>query len=133
MLTGTDVTEVAASKALRLGRGRDSNGETDDLQQADAFLLNEAGCARDNEEPDDGTAPTPTSHDQLPHAKLTFNEYRQRIDACLSWAQEAGAERVACLTLAEAWLQALADLADTERNNKSVQGLGFPYTVNVIS
>jgi hypothetical protein len=125
MVAGADVTEIARSMALRLGRGRDSNGETGDLQQADAFVLNEVGCARDIEQPDEGTAPTPISHDQLPRAKLTFNEYRQRVDACLNWAQEARAERVVCLTLAEAWLRAaLADLADSERNNKSEQGLG---------
>jgi hypothetical protein len=58
-----DVTEVAASMARRLGRGRDSNGESGDLQQADAFALKEAGCARDSEEPDEGA--TPTLHDQL--------------------------------------------------------------------
>jgi hypothetical protein len=125
MVAGADVTEIAGAMALRLGRGRDSNGESGDLQQADAFVLNEVGCARDIEEPDEGTAPTPISHDQLPRAKLTFNEYRQRVDACLNWAQEARAERVVCLTLAEAWLRAaLADLADSERNNKSEQGLG---------
>ena len=125
MVAGADVTEIAGAMALRLGRGRDSNGESGDLQQADAFVLNEVGCARDSGEPDEGTAPTPISHDQLPRAKLTFNEYRQRVDACLNWAQEARAERVVCLTLAEAWLRAaLADLADSERNNKSEQGLG---------
>ena len=43
-------------------------------------------------------------------------QYRQRIDACLSWAQEAGAERVVCLELAQAWLQAA--LADTEGNKQ---------------
>jgi hypothetical protein len=125
MVAGADVTEIARSMALRLGRGRDSNGETGDLQQADAFVLDEVGCPRDIEQPNEGTAPTPISHDQLPRAKLTFNEYRQRVDACLNWAQEARAERVVCLTLAEAWLRAaLADLADSERNNKSEQGLG---------
>jgi hypothetical protein len=121
-----DLTEVAASMALRLGRGRDSNEESGDLQQAGALVLNEAGCARDIEEPDKATAPTPIPHEQ-PRAKLTFNEYRQRIEACLNWAQEAPAERVVCLTLAEAWLgAALTDLAATERNNKSDQGLALP-------
>ena len=120
MLARADLTEVAASMALRLGRGHDRDGETGDLQQADAFVLSEAGCARDIEEPDEGTAPTPISHDH-PRAKLTFNEYRQRVDACLNWAQEAPAERIVCLALAEALLRAaLADLADTERNKKSL-------------
>jgi hypothetical protein len=109
--------------------GRDSNGESGDLRQADAFVLKEAGCARDSEEPDEGAKPT--LHDQLSHAKLTFDEYRQRIDACLSWAQEPTAERGVCLELAQAWLQAA--LARTERNkelqseqraNKSAQSLG---------
>ena len=101
--------------ALRSGRGCDSNGESGDLQQADAFVLKEeAGCVRNSEEPDEGA--TSTLHDQLPHAKLTLNEYRQRIDACLSWAQEAGAERVVCLELAQAWLQSA--LAHTERNKQ---------------
>jgi hypothetical protein len=130
MLAGVDVTEVAASMAHRLGQGRGSDGESGDLQQAEAFVLKEAGCARDSEEPDEGAART--LRDQLPHANLAFNEYRQRIDACLSWAQEAGAERVVCLELAQAWLQAA--LADTERNkqlqseqraNKSAQSLGL--------
>ena len=120
MVARADLTEVAASMALRLGRGHDRIGESGDLQQADAFVLSQAGCARDIEEPDEGTAPTPISHDH-PRAKLTFNEYRQRVDACLNWAQEAPAERIVCLALAEAWLRAaLADLADTERNNKSL-------------
>ena len=93
-----------------------------DSQQADAFVLNEVGCADDSEEPAGGTAPTPTSH----NAKLAFNEYRQRVEACLNWAKDARAERVACLTLADAWLRAaLADLTDAERNNKSEQGLGL--------
>jgi hypothetical protein len=130
MLAGGDVTEVAASMALSLGRGRDNNGESGDLQQADTLVLKETGCARDSAEPNEGA--TPTLHDQLPHANLTFNEYRQRIDACLSWAQVAGVERVVCLELAQAWLQAA--LADTEQNkhlqseqraNKSAQSLGL--------
>ena len=62
MLAGADVTEVAAlvaaSMDLSLGRGCDSNGESGNLQQADAFVLKEPGCARDSEEPDEGTAPT---------------------------------------------------------------------------
>jgi hypothetical protein len=115
MLAGADVTEAAESMALRSGRGCDSNGESGDLQQADAFVLKEeAGCVRNSEEPAEGA--TSTLHDQLPHAKLTLNEYRQRIDACLSWAQEAGAERVVCLELAQAWLQSA--LAHTERNKQ---------------
>jgi hypothetical protein len=120
MLARADLTEVAASMALSLGRGHDRDGESGDLQQADAFVLSQAGCARHIEEPDEGTAPTPISHDH-PRAKLTFNEYRQRVDACLNWAQEAPAERIVCLALAEALLRAaLADLADTERNKKSL-------------
>ena len=121
-LASDHVTEIAACMALRLGRDRDRNGEFGDSQQADAFVLNEVGCADDSEEPAGGTAPTPTSH----NAKLAFNEYRQRVEACLNWAKDARAERVACLTLADAWLRAaLADLADAERNNKSEQGLGL--------
>jgi hypothetical protein len=97
-----------------------------DSQQADAFVLNEVGSAGDSEEPAGDTAPTPTSHNQLPHAKLAFNEYRQRVEACLNGQKDARTERVACLTLADAWLQAaLAGLADAERNNKSGQGLGL--------
>jgi hypothetical protein len=52
--------KVAASMALRLIRGRDSNAESGALQQADAFVLREAGCARDSEEPNGGA---PTLHD----------------------------------------------------------------------
>jgi hypothetical protein len=53
--------KVAASMALRLSRGRDSNAESGALQQAEAFVLREAGCARDSEEPNEGA--TPTLHD----------------------------------------------------------------------
>jgi hypothetical protein len=54
MLAGADVTEVAASMALSLGRGRDNNGESGDLQQADTLVLKETGCARDSAEPNEG-------------------------------------------------------------------------------
>jgi hypothetical protein len=53
--------KVAASMALRLSRGRDSKAESGALQQADAFVLREAGCVRDSEEPEEGA--TPTLHD----------------------------------------------------------------------
>jgi len=53
--------KVAAFMALRLSRGRDGNAESGALQQADAFVLREAGCARDIEEPNEGA--TPTLHD----------------------------------------------------------------------
>jgi hypothetical protein len=40
--------------ALSLGRGRDNNGESGDLQQADTLVLKETGCARDSAEPNEG-------------------------------------------------------------------------------
>ena len=38
-------------------------------------------------------------------------EYRRRAEVCLSWAQHAPADdvRLACVTLAMAWLKAAAD------------------------
>jgi hypothetical protein len=50
-------------------------------------------------------------HDQPPGAKPTSDEYRIRADACLNWAREASTDevRLACLTLAYAWLKAAID------------------------
>ena len=42
-----DVTEIAAFIANRLARNRDGSAESGDSQQADAFVLNDAGCTFD--------------------------------------------------------------------------------------
>ena len=48
------------------------------------------------------------AYDQPPSTKPNADDYRGRVDACLSWAKEAPNDevRLACLTLARAWLKA---------------------------
>ena len=48
--------------------------------------------------------------------KQAADEYRRRAEVCLSWAQHVPADevRVACVTLAMAWLKAAADEDDQE-------------------
>ena len=43
-----------------------------------------------------------------PPRRKSSDEYRRRVDACLSWAREASTDdvRLACLALATAWLKA---------------------------
>jgi hypothetical protein len=51
---------------------------------------------------------TTVMHNQPPYWKESSDEYRERADACLNWAREASTDevRLACLTLANAWLKA---------------------------
>jgi hypothetical protein len=109
--TNKIIGEVAASIISRLARSRDGSAVSDNPQQ-DVSALDERNCACDSERLGEGTAPKQAvpqmSHDQLPRTKPSSDEYRRRVDACLSWAQEARTDevRLACLTLAQAWLRA---------------------------
>jgi hypothetical protein len=98
------VSQIASSMASRLTRSREGDpyGEP---RQADDFVAR-------RERLDEVTAathgPSQMSHDQLSCSKPSADEYRGRVDACLNWAREATADevRLACLTLARAWLEA---------------------------
>jgi hypothetical protein len=50
---------------------------------------------------------TTVMHNQPPYRKESSDECRERADACLNWAREASTDevRLACLTLANAWLK----------------------------
>jgi hypothetical protein len=109
---GHGVTAIAASIASSLARSRDGSAAVDERRQADASAVDEANCACDSRRQDEGPAPrqvaSQMSHDQPPGTKPTSDEYRVRADACLSWEREALTDevRLACLTLANAWLKA---------------------------
>jgi hypothetical protein len=110
--TEESVSEIAASIASRLVKSREGRSAlSDDPSQAGAFFsegtpANVSGCQYD------GTASTQNSpqilRDQASLAAVTPDEYRKRLEACLLWAREANADnvRLACLTLAQAWLSA---------------------------
>ena len=109
--TKESVSQIAALMAARLTRSREGDpyGEP---RQADDFVTNGSSCAYERERLDEGTAakhvPSQMAHDQLPCLKPSADEYRGRVDACLNWAREAPTDevRLACLTLAQAWLRA---------------------------
>jgi hypothetical protein len=106
------VSEVAASIASRLARNRANSAIIDDPQQGEPSVPDETDRAYSSRQLDEGPAPkqvaSQMSHDQLPGTKPTSDEYRVRADICLSWAREASTDevRLACLTLANAWLKA---------------------------
>jgi len=109
MRASADLNEIAASIARRLARSRDGGAESGDLQQADAFVLNEANCACDGERLDESAAPKQVAPQMSPlHMKPTSDEYWAKADACLNWAREAPTDevRLGCLTLAQTWLKA---------------------------
>jgi hypothetical protein len=103
------LNELAASIASKLARNTPAPSDT---LQAEASALAEDSFTLKSERLDEVPAPkqlaSQMSHDQLPRAKPTSGEYRTRADACLSWAGEASTDevRLACLTLANAWLKA---------------------------
>jgi hypothetical protein len=126
--TEESVSEIAASIASRLAKSREARSALSyDPPQAGAFFTegnpaNVSGCKYD------GTASTQNSpqilRDQVSPAAVTPDEYRKRIDECLLWAREANADnvRLACLTLAQAWLSAAmrdVDQALKSTNDKS--------------
>jgi hypothetical protein len=103
------ISGLAASIAAKLTRNAASPSNP---PQAGASVLSEDSFTLESERRDEIPALQEVAremfHDQLPGAKLTSDEYRIRADACLSWAQEAPTDevRLACLTLASAWLKA---------------------------
>lgn len=105
------VSEIAASMVSRLARSREGGGIiSSDPLEADPIALNEQSCA--SWRLDESRAPKQVavhmSDDQLGSAKPSADECRGRVDLCLSWAKEAPTDevRLACLTLAQAWLRA---------------------------
>lgn len=110
--TRESVTEIAATMASRLARSRESGGVVaSDTQEAEAIARDEHCYARESNWLDERAAAKQRvlemAHDQ-PSTKPTADTYRGRVDACLSWAKEAPNDevRLACLTLAQAWLRA---------------------------
>jgi hypothetical protein len=103
------INELAASIASKLARNTPAPS---DPLQGEASLLAEDSFTLESERLDEVPAPkqvaSQMSHDPLPGAKPTSGEYRMRADACLNWAREATTDevRLACLTLANAWLKA---------------------------
>ena len=105
-----EVSEIAASIASKLARNRDDSGESGDLQQAEAFVPNEANLACENERLAESAASKRVTAQMLPprpHMKATSDEYWANADACLNWAREAPTDeiRLGCLALAETWLK----------------------------
>ena len=99
------INELAASIGSKLVRNAPApiDPEPGDPQKGDGLI--------DQSERQDDKAPPPREattvmHDQPP--KESSDEYRERADACLNWAREASTDevRLACLTLASAWLKA---------------------------
>ncbi len=105
---GSPISELAASIASKLAR----NGALpSDPPHAGVSVLTDDGFtlarARQNE------IPAPQEVAQMSHRDPlrtygTADEYRGRAEACLNWAREALTDevRLACLTLANAWLKA---------------------------
>jgi hypothetical protein len=122
--TKISISEIAASIGSRLARSRDGSAAYSDPQHAAASVLDELSCACDGGRLDEGTEPKPVtaqivapqmSYDQLHRTNPRSDEYRERVDACLNWAREAPTDevRLACLTLAQAWLRAaMRDVGD---------------------
>ena len=107
------VSEIAASMASRLAKIREGRHAVSiDAQDEPVIVANEHDRACEESRLDETNAPKPvvleTSLDRLPISKPSADEYRRRVDACLEWAREAPTDevRLACLTLAQAWLKA---------------------------
>ena len=117
--TDESVGEIAASIAARLAKSREGRGAlSDDPPQAAAFST-EGNPTHVSGRQYDGAASTQISpqilRDQPSLTIVTPDEYRKKLDTCLLWAREANADsvRLACLTLAHAWLSAA--MRDGER------------------
>jgi hypothetical protein len=100
---------------------------SDDPPQAGAFSI-EGNPTNVSGRQYDGTASAQISpqilRDQPSLAAVSPDEYRKRLDTCLLWVREANADnvRLACLTLAQAWLSAAmrdGDRALESPNDKS--------------
>jgi hypothetical protein len=113
------VSEIAASISSKLAKSREGRSAlTDEPPQACAFT--EGSPTNVSGRQYDGTASTQIGpqilRDQPSLAAVTPDEYRKRFETCLLWMREVNADnvRLACLTLAQAWLSA----AMGERENK---------------
>jgi hypothetical protein len=111
--TRESITEIAATMASRLARSRESGGVVaSDTQEAETIARNEQRYACESDRLDERAAAKhgvqQMAHDRRPSAKPSADDYRGRVDACLSWAKGAPNDevRLACLTLARAWLKA---------------------------
>ena len=99
------INELAASIASKLARNAPIDPEPSDPPKGDGLI-----CQSQRE--DDKIPPpreaTTVMHNQPPYWKESSDEYRERADACPNWAREASTDevRLACLTLANAWLKA---------------------------
>jgi hypothetical protein len=99
------INELAASIGSKLARNAPDpiDPQPGDPQKGD-------GLIDQSERQDDNVPPpreaTTVMHNQPP--KESSDEYRERADACLNWARDASTDevRLACLTLASAWLKA---------------------------
>ena len=101
---------------------------SDDPQHANGSVPIEGNPRLVSGRQNEGTASTQITpqilRDQPSLAAVSPDEYRKRLDTCLLWAREANADnvRLACLTLAQAWLSAAmrdGDRALESTNDKS--------------
>jgi hypothetical protein len=100
------INELAASIASKLARNAPIDPEPSDPPNGDGLI-----CQSERREDDKIPPPqeaTTVMHNKPPCRKESSDEYRERADACLNWAREASTDevRLACLTLAGAWLKA---------------------------
>ena len=107
------VSEIAASMASRLAKTREAGGiVTSDPLEAGPLAEDEQSCGCEGGRLDESGAQKQVvvqiPHGQMGSTKPNADEYRGRVDACLSWANEAPTDevRLACLMLAQAWLRA---------------------------
>jgi hypothetical protein len=109
--TRESVTEIAATMASRLARSRESGGVVaSDTQEAETTARNDHCYAYESGLDERAAAKQDIlqmAHGQPPSTKPSADDYRGRVDACLSWAREAPNDevRLACITLAQAWLR----------------------------
>ena len=110
--TRESVTEIAAAMASRLARSRENGGfVASDPQEAET-TAGTGPCYAYGGGLDKKVAPKEgilqLAYDQPPSTKSGADDYRGRVDACLSWAKEAPNDevRLACITLAQLWLRA---------------------------
>jgi hypothetical protein len=99
------INELAASIASKLARNAPIDPEPGDPPKGDGLICQ---SGREDDKIHPPQEPTPIMHSQPPYRKESSDEYRERADACLNWAREASTDevRLACLTLANAWLKA---------------------------
>jgi hypothetical protein len=110
--TRGSISALAASVASKLARN--APAPSDPLEGAiptfgEDSIIRESD--RLDENPPARQVASQMPHDQPPGTKPTSTEYRIRADTCLHWVGEAPTDeiRLACLTLATAWLKAAID------------------------